>query len=416
MAAFRRQLAMRGPAAVLIVASTLLALAACATATIPPDVTYVVPESSVDARSTVEAPEKSAHTFQSIDEIYPVAIVAARPGSPLKSSPRPLDQPIMLPGGRSLSLEDALTETYTNAFLVMKDGEIVYERYFNGADAETQFIGWSISKSVTSILVGLALEDGVIASLEDPVELYLPELEGTAFEGATLLNLLEMRAGTSYTEQSRSGPPTVNILANRALFLQQARFTDISDLGLVRLHPPGEAFNYSTLTASLLGKVVENATGETLAAYMSRRLWQPGGMHNDAYWMLDGLPDEGDEFAGGGLNATARDFARLGQIMLDGGRIGDAQVIPEDWITASTVHTRQDPVIPGAPRGYGYMWWTFLGLDLFEAVGIHGQFISVDPVTNTVIVKMSCWPERGSGPRAMESHQLFTQVRAQLTD
>ncbi|MCI4646085.1 MAG: beta-lactamase family protein [Hyphomonadaceae bacterium] len=415
MAAFLERLTMRGQTALLSLAGAVFTLAACATAPTSPDVAYVVPDSSVEARSTVEAPERSAQTFQSIDEIYPVAVVAARPGAPLAEAPRALDQTITL-GGRSLSLEDALTETFTNAFLVMKDGEIVYERYFNGADAETQFIGWSISKSVTSILVGLALEDGAIASLDDPVELYLSELEGTAFEGATILNLLEMRGGTSYTEQSRSGPPSVNILANRALFQQQARFTDIADLGLERLHPPGEAFNYSTLTASLLGKVVESATGETLAAYMSRRLWQPAGMQDEAYWMLDGPPGEGDEFAGGGVNATARDFARLGQMMLDGGRVGDVQVVPEDWVAASTVHTREEPVIPGAPRGYGYMWWTFVGLDLFEAVGVHGQFISVDPVTNTVIVKLSYWPERGSGPRAMESHQLFTQVRAQLAD
>ena len=415
MAAFLREFMTRGQATSLSLAGALFALAACAATPDTAGVVYVVPDSSVEARSMVEAPDRSAQTFQTIDEIYPVAVVAARPGEALEVAPRPLDQPILL-GARALTLEEALAESDTNAFLVMKDGKIVYERYFNGADAHTQFIGWSISKSVTSILVGLALEEGAIASLEDPVERYLPELQGTAFEGASILNLLEMRGGTSYTEQSRSGPPTVNILAGRSLFQQQTRFTDLEGAGLERLHPPGEVFNYSTLTASLLGKVVESATGETLAAYMSRRLWQPAGMQDEAYWMLDGQPGVGDEFAGGGVNATARDYARLGQMMLDGGRVGNVQVVPEDWVAVSTVHTRAEPAMPGTPRGYGYMWWTFVGMDLYEAVGIHGQFISVDPVTNTVIVKLSYWPERGSGPRAIESHQLFSGVRAQLAD
>lgn len=393
----------------------LVLLASCST--IPPSATFAAPSVElIESREAVESYPASAQRFQSMREIFPVAIVEASPGGPLPVRESPLPESFSL-GDQSLGLEDILSATDTNALIVIRDGVIIHESYLNGSTAETRFIGWSISKSVTSLLFGIALTDGDIESIDDPVEKYLPDLAGSPFEGATLRNLLEMRGGTSYREQPMFGQPShVDPLAAQSIFENRKRFTDLSEVDVEKQGEPGDAFNYSTLTASLLGRVIEAATGVTLAEYTSEKLWKPAGMQDDAYWMLDGPLGTGDEWAGGGFNASARDFARLGLMVLQNGELGGEQIVPADWIEVSTVHTRSEPVIPGTPRGYGYQWWTFVGTEIHEAVGVHGQFISIDPFTNSVIVKMSYWPERGSGKHAMEHHAFFTSIRASMAD
>lgn len=370
----------------------------------------------VAARREITTYPASAKTFQMMDAYFPVAKVSAAPGVPLAETNGNFPKKFTI-GGQEVDLESALVASDTNALLVLKDGAIVYETYLNGSDANTRFIGWSMSKSVTSLLFGIALSEGDIHSIEDTVETYLPDLKGTAFEGVTLRNLLEMRGGSSYREQGGNGVEShVDQLVAQSIFENKAHFTDISDTDIVRLNEAGVAFNYSTLTTSILGRVIESATGVTLAEYTSEKLWKPAGMQDDAYWLLDGEPGWGDEWAGGGFNATARDFARLGLMVLQGGEINDRQVVPAEWITQSSQHTHGGPVIPNTPRGYGYQWWTFLGTDTFEAVGVHGQFTSIDPVTDTVIVKLSYWPVRGSGKHAVETHMLLSAIRDAISE
>ncbi len=366
------------------------------------------------ARRHVEDYTISAVSFRSMDDFFYTDSVAALPGEPLASDPVSLDFSVTL-GNTTMGLQDALRHTHTNALLVMKDGKILYEQYLNASNPDSRFISWSMAKSVTSILFGIALEQGAINSLDDTVDMYLPEFKDTAFEGVTLKNMLMQRAGTSYSEYTLTGTPDVNILADQSLFRGEKRFTDIRTLGLNRDSDQGESFNYSTLTSCILGRVIEVATGVPLAQYTEDMLWKPAGMQKSAYWMLDGKPGTGQAFAGGGFNATLVDYARIGQLMLNGGSIDGKQVVPANWVKTSTTYTGSDPVLSGTPRGYGYQWWTFLGTEIYEAVGIHGQFISVDPKTNTVIVKLSYWPERGSGDFAKENHQLLTAIRQHIT-
>ena len=226
--------------------------------------------------------------------------------------------------------------------------------------------------------------------------------------------MLEMRAGTDYSERARVGTADVDVLAEQSLFTGQRRFTDFTSLEIERTSDPGESFNYSTLTTSILGRVLEEAYGLPLAEITESILWQPMGAQSDGFWMLDGEPPAGRAFAGGGFNAVARDYARLGLMVLQGGVIDGIRVVPEAWIAESTRYESDEPVWPGTPRGYGYQWWTFVGTRIHEAVGIHGQYISIDPDTDTVIVKLSYWPERGGGER--ETFLLLNAVRGLIKE
>lgn len=182
-----------------------------------------------------------------------------------------------------------------------------------------QYIGWSMSKSIIGLLVGIALDEGDITSMQDTVVDYAPEFRGTPFAEVSIEQMLRMRAGTSYTEGSLLGGSDLMTLAERSLYTNKARFTDVSPLELIRTSGPGEEFNYSTLTTSVLGRVLEEATGKSVAAYLEEKIWQPAGMASDGYWLTDGPKGEGHIFSGGGVNARARDFARLGLLVADGG-------------------------------------------------------------------------------------------------
>lgn len=365
----------------------------------------------VEARRHVEDYTASPVSFRAIEQYFDTETVRSLASSPLPTKLAALDIEVEL-NGKKMDLQQALTYTDTNALLVIHNGQVIYEQYKNGAHKDSQFISWSMAKSITSILFGIALNAGDINSLDDTVGTYLPGLKDSVFGDVTLKNMLMQRAGTSYKEFKLLGAAEVDILADQSIFRGEKRFTDLSDVDLTRAAEQGVDFNYSTLTSTILGRVIEAATGKPLAQYTEEVLWQPAGMQNSASWMLDGKQGEGLAFAGGGFNATLRDFGRIGQMMLQGGKINDRQVVPKDWVTTSTQYKGTDPVIANTPRGYGYQWWTFLGTKIFEAVGIHGQFISVDPKTQTVIVKLSYWPARGGGAYARDNHTLLTAIRA----
>lgn len=367
----------------------------------------------IRARQQIHDPAINAVTFRTMDAWFPIEEVRHGRASrlPLRLAPVAPRVPI---GGSEAGFDEALQRTYTNALLVIRDGAIIDERYFNGSQADDRFLSWSMAKSITSILLGIALDRRLIRSIADPVEVYLPELRGTAFEGATLEQLLLMRDGTSYTEQKQDGQSTLDVIHERALIRNETRFTDVTGLGLTLETPHGGRFRYSTLTSGILGRVVEAATGRTLAQFTEEALWKPAGMEAPAYWVLDGELPEGRALGGAAFNATLRDYGRIGLMMLNGGRANGRQIVSRKWVEASTRYTGSAPVIPQAPRGYQYQWWTILGTERFEAIGIHGQFMSIDPVTRTVIVKLSYWPELGGRQYNLDTLALFDAIRAAL--
>jgi CubicO group peptidase (beta-lactamase class C family) len=331
-------------------------------------------------------------TFHSIDAMFDVIRVpTAGPPWHLQEHPAKLDFSYSFEG-QSIPAEDFLERTYTNALLVIKNDRIVFERYLNNTTPETHFLSMSMAKSVTSILIGMAISDGAITSVNDPIVKYVPELAGTGYDGVTIRQALMMRSGVDWNERYDFGKESpMQRLHNAAVVENRIRFTEPA-LHATRAHAPGEVFNYSTLESGVLGLVLEHAVKRPLPQYMADRWWTRADMQSQGFWLADGPPGVGKAVNGMGFNAVLRDYGRIGLMMLHGGKANGVQLVPAQWVTESTTPDRSGPAIPGQTRGYQYQWWTFTGSDAYSAIGLQGQFLYIDPKTDTVVVKLSYFP------------------------
>jgi CubicO group peptidase (beta-lactamase class C family) len=334
----------------------------------------------------------NALTFHNMDQIFDTRRVDnAGPVWEIASNPQPM-RFSYTHAGNTYEAEQVLERTFTNALLILKHGKIVTEIYRNKTDASTHFISFSMAKSITSTLIGLAIADGHIHSIEDPITRYVPELKGSAYEGVTIRQALMMRSGADFDERYDFDHPGLASAAfEESLVRNRIRFASFGEI-LTRAHAPGSYFNYSTIETCVLGWVLERATGQTISHYMAEKLWKPAGMESYGFWILDGAPGVGREFNGAGFNAVARDYARFGLIMLRNGKGQNKQIVPEKWVKDATAPRETTPVAPGARLGYRYQWWTLPGTDAYLALGLQGQFIYVDPATDTVVVKLSYFP------------------------
>lgn len=307
--------------------------------------------------------------------------------------------------------EDVLEDTDTDALLIIKGGRIVYERYLNRADAATHFNSYSMAKSLNSIMVGLAIGDGHIQSVLDPVVKYVPELKNSGYDGTTIRDLLEMRSGVEWDDNFFAEGSAARKAHVAAWVENSARYTDAA-ITTRRAHPPGTTFNYNTMDAAIIGLVIERAVKMPVSQYLSERLWKPAGMESYGFYVLDGPPGIGREFTGGGFDAVLRDYGRIGLLMLNQGRENGRQILPASYVLESTrPSTTSDTVTKEPHLGYAYFWWTILNSQAFTALGGEGQFIYVDPASKTVVVKMSHGPV---GPAAQANEQealsFFTAV------
>jgi CubicO group peptidase (beta-lactamase class C family) len=369
----------------------------------------------INARAHMFEPALNYLTFQHMDRMFAARTVAAgdQPWE-LPSRPVAIEGEFSV-GDKKLNLEEYLEATSTNALVVVKDGAIVHETYRNGSDASTRFITFSVAKSYVATLIGLALADGAIKSLDDHVTDYLPGMKGTGYDGPTIRDLLRMRSGVDWLEVYQFGSDTqLTKVHDNSLVAYRYRWCDYAaDESRPGPNKPGAKFNYATLDTSVLGCILEKAVGKTGAQYMSEKLWKPAGMESDAYWIMDGPEDVGREFYGAGLNATARDHARFGLMFLNGGVANGKQIVPADWVRQSTVPDEGfEPTSPGEMLGYQYQWWTFPGSDAYSAIGLHHQFIYVDPASDLVIVKINHTPEPVG--REAENLDFFRQVAGLL--
>ncbi len=290
--------------------------------------------------------------------------------------------------GQTYTSDQFLERTYTNALLVIKNGQIVSETYRNNTNAQTHFMSWSMAKSITSILIGKALEEGRIKSLDDKIVTYLPELKEGGYKDATIRQVLEMRSGVDYEERYDFAHPGDAARNHESSLVENVtRFADFARTVKSKA-VPGTLFEYKTLDTAVLGWLVERVTGMNASTYLASRVWEPLGAESDGFYIMDGEPGVGREFTGAGYNATLRDYGRLGLMMLDGGVANGHRILSEAWVKESTA-----PATPEGPEGgYGYQWWTVPGSDAYYAVGLQGQFIYVDPTSKTVIVKLSYFP------------------------
>jgi len=264
--------------------------------------------------------------------------------------------------------------------LVLKDGEIIYENYFLGTQPEDRRISWSIAKSYISALVGILIDEGAIASIDDPVTKYAPLLTGGAYDGATLKDVLQMSSGVVFDEDYLDQSSDINRMG-RILALGGKMDNFAADLTEM-FATPGQEWKYVSIDTHIVGMVVRGATGRSMADLLSEKIIAPLGLEQSPYYITDGV---GTAFVLGGLNLTTRDYARFGQMFAQGGRWNGQQVVPADWVAASTTpsaRTKPDEM------GYGFQWWIPLGSPdgAYLARGIDGQYIYVDTATNTVIV------------------------------
>ncbi|MGY4749371.1 serine hydrolase domain-containing protein [Pannonibacter sp. Q-1] len=370
----------------------------------------------VNARANMLNPALNYLTFQHMDQMFATRTVAA--GSqvqPLPSMPVSLEGEYTI-GEAKLDLEGALEATHTNALVVLKDGNLVYETYRNGSDENTRFLTFSVAKSYVSTLIGLALADGHIKSLDDKVTDYLPEMKGSGYDGPTIRDLLQMRSGVDWLEVYEFGSDTqLTTVHDNSLVGYKYRWCDYA----AKESKPGanaaeRPFNYATLDTSVLGCILEKAVGKTGAEYMSEKLWKPAGMANDAYWIMDGPPSVGREFFGAGLAATARDHARFGLMFLNQGKSNGKQVVSADWVKEATVPSEgNEPAGPEEELGYQYQWWTFPESDAYSALGLFHQYIYVDPTNNLVIMKATASPDPVGHDEP--NLALFKQITDKLT-
>jgi CubicO group peptidase (beta-lactamase class C family) len=298
-------------------------------------------------------------------------------------------------GDSQISTQGFIKASQTSGLLVLKHGKIVYENYWLGQDPSKQHISFSMAKSFVSALMGIAIEDGFISSIDASVSDYVPELMGSGYQDVSIKHVLQMSSGVRFNEDYGDFNSDINRFSRATAF---GTSLDKFTASLKSERAAGTYHHYVSIDTQVLGMVLTRATGKSLTHYLSEKIWQPLGMEHPAFWLAD---DNGMELALGGLNVTLRDYAKLGWLYLNLGQWQNAQgqvqqIVPKQWvidsITADAPHLVAGENNPASSSsfGYGYQWWLPLGAeDEFAAQGIYGQYIYIDPDQKLVIVKNS---------------------------
>ena len=323
-------------------------------------------------------------SFSRLDEILPHNTLQK------SAAPMPLPKAADAPDigyrfeGRDYSLDDFLRHQRVTGFLLIRNGEVIAERYQYDRRPRNRFVSHSMAKSIVSIAVGMALAEGKIASLDDKIAKYVPELAGRAFGESTIRNMLRMASGVQFREVYDGNDDLARFTRIRVTEGSMAALKAFN----VRDNDQGVRFHYASSQTVVLTVLLRAVTGTSLSEYLTPRLWQPMGAEADAAWVRTA---DGTESGGGGFNATLRDYGRLGVLLANDGALGGRQIIPKDYLLEATDWHRQ----PEAFRpqratqffGYGYQFWTFPGEKRrFALLGVYGQSIFVDPELKLVMV------------------------------
>jgi hypothetical protein len=317
------------------------------------------------------------------------------------------DKPLPLPAGRPLSIpgvEAYMASQRAAGLVIVQDGKVRFERYGLGFGAGGRWTSFSVAKSFTSTLVGAAVKDGAIRSLDDKVSQYIPDLKGSAYDDVSVAQLLTMSSGVRWNEDYED-PKADVAMFNKAEPDKGVDATVSYMRRLPRAHPPGTVWHYNTGETNLIGVLVSSAVKKPLAQYLEEKIWKPAGMEAKATWLLG---KTGHEIAGCCLQAATRDFARMGLFVLANGNAGGQQIVPPDWFAAAT-HKQKDIGEPG--HGYGYQWWTYDDGSV-AAQGIFGQGILIDPKRHLVIASNANWPRADGGPQPAAREVFYRKVQA----
>lgn len=384
------------------------------------------PDEVISDNLLVTTPENQAATFRNVSRLFPTRTF--KRGTSVRALGKhstSLDSLTYQTDGKTLSVDDFMQRNRTAGLLILKNGAIALERYAMGNNETSLWTSFSAAKSLTSTLVGAALKDGLISSLDDPVTRYVGALKGSAYEQNTIVELMRMTSGVRWTELSGITPDSdILKLINAIGYGKKGQL-----LELMRTRPraaaPGTVWNYSTGETYVLGLIVSGATGMSLSEYLSKKIWAPYGMEADGYWALDS--EQGQEFAGGNFSATLRDYGRFGLFFMGNGVINGTSVLPDGWrslagLPSSPVTNYTGLRYPGDPVGYGFQWWSmptgaaaFPYQDgAFSAEGSFGQFIHINPKEDIVAVVWSAWRDQWSSASEFETYALLSSAAKML--
>jgi CubicO group peptidase (beta-lactamase class C family) len=358
---------------------------------------------------------KIAENFRSMERIFPSKAIA--------KSITPYAIPEKLQElnirysfqGKDYVMAELLEQTATTGFLVIKDDAIVYEKYFQGNSASARNTSWSMAKSFTSALVGIAIADGKIKNINDPVTKYVPELVNTAYNNVPIKHILQMSSGVRFDEDYSNPQSDINQLLPKLFLNARALDQVITDFPVER--KSGEKFHYISLDSHVLGLLIRRATGQSISEYFHTKLWQPLGAEFDASWLTDLY---GSEVSFCCLNATLRDYAKFGLLYLHDGKFNGNQILSQAWVKESITPDRPDlqagrtdPKYAGF--GYQYQWWIPPDSDGdFLARGLRGQYIYINPRQKVVIVKTSAAEKPLTGEEHLVMVSLFRAISNSL--
>ncbi len=336
--------------------------------------------------------------FRAMDRL-PILAKASTIAPAAQPLPLPQGQPLEIPG-----IDQYMAGQRAAGIVILQDGKVRFERYGLDFDANGRWTSFSVAKSFTSTLVGAAIQDGYIKSLDDKVSQYIPGLRGSAYDDVSIRQLLTMSSGVKWNEDYED--PNSDVARFNNAKPEPGMDATVSYMRkLPRAHPPGEVWHYNTGETNLIGVLVSSATKKPLAQYLQEKVWQPAGMESPATWLLGA---SGHEIAGCCIQATTRDYARFGLFVLGGGVAGGKQIVPPDWFAQATVK-QKDIGDPG--HGYGYQWWTYDDGSV-AAQGIFGQGIFIDPKRKLVIASNANWTRATKGPEPEAREAFYKQVQA----
>ena len=333
--------------------------------------------------------EEQYENFNRVYEIFPT--------SKLSPSNKPLvfkkGNPLELPSNfvfkdKLVNVNDYLSRTDTSALVILKDGKISYENYWLTGGERVHWLSMSVAKSFISALIGIAIDQGYIKSINDEVTDYVPQLKESAYENVQIKDILQMSSGASWNEDYSD--PNSDINRSSKIFAVGGSLDEFT-ASLEKELKPGSFNRYNSTDTQVLGMLLREATKTSITKYMEEMLWHPMGVQDSGYWLLD---SKNMEMVYAGFNATARDYAKLGELYRLGGIINSKQIIPRDWVNAS-IKPDAPHLMPGSnplsdfPLGYGYQWWVPDLSGDFSAIGVYNQFIYVSPESKMVIVKLS---------------------------
>jgi len=342
--------------------------------------------------------EQKVAGFRNMEKIGPTRLIpASNEPYPLQRNETDLGHVEFDFDDAVLSIDEYVESQKVAGLIVVKDDVIIYERYELGNTEKSRWVSYSVAKSVTSMLVGAAVKDGYIDNIDEMITDYIPRLKNSSYDQSSIRNVLQMSSGVQWGEDYADPESDINVTPWATLAVYEYLRDKPRD------SDPGQVFNYNTAETNLVGDLVRSAVGNNLSTYLAEKVWKPFGMEHDAYWAL--TDPGGGEFGGCCINATLRDYARIGLFAMSGGVLADGiKVLPDNWMADSTSPSK-------GYEGYGYLWW-LLGEENYAASGIFGQRIYIDPA-NGIVIALHSARDDASNP---EDWRMLNAAFAALVD